>query len=92
MKSILFYILYICWHITKKSTATTNTHRVFLSHIFIKINATLMVLLLSFVARYLGVNTVFRKIFCQVIHLEITGSSCLSSYIFCQPLAVENFG
>jgi len=44
------------------------------------------------VARYLGVNTVFIKVFCQVIYLVISGLLCLSSYVFCQVLAIENFG
>jgi len=48
--------------------------------------------LLSFVARYFGVNTVFIKVFCQVIYLVISGLPCLSSYVFYQAVAVENFG
>jgi len=40
----------------------------------------------------LVVNTVFQKVFCQVIHLVIAGLPYYSHYIFCQSLAVENFG
>jgi len=41
-------------HITKKSTATTNKRGGFDSFVFIKINATWIIFLLSFVARYFG--------------------------------------
>jgi len=41
--------------LTKKSTATTNKRHDLMVHIFIKINATWIIHLLSFVARYFGV-------------------------------------
>jgi len=48
--------LYQYCNITKKSTATTNKRCGFESSVFIKINATWINKLLSFVARYFGVE------------------------------------